>query len=83
MGRKTKPIFYTRYVDDIFVLMENNQKEGKKRVILPNLLRLIEFNAAEQVLNLEIDNYTSCCKRLLVTDSKKGCTAMGKIVYKM
>ena len=34
---KTKPIFYTRYVDDIFVLMENNQKKKRKEGYLTKL----------------------------------------------
>ena len=43
---KTKPIFYTRYVDDIFVLMENNHDldnfYNKMNTIHPNLQFTLE-----------------------------------------
>ena len=41
---KTEPIFYTRYVDDIFVLMENNHNldtfYNKMNAMHPNLYKL-------------------------------------------
>ena len=43
---KTKPIFYTRYVDDIFVLIENNHDldtfYNKMNTIHPNLQFTLE-----------------------------------------